>query len=300
MGSQRVALVTGASAGFGRKAALELARRGWQVFGGFRGTSGGYEARSAEVKAEAATGGLSVETVRLDVTNDESVTSAVRYVLDSAGRIDGLVNAHGIGIHGPWPSISVPQFKDELEVLLVGCYRTCLAVEPAMRGQGSGWIVNVSSDAAIRAAFWEVAYSAAKYGLEGMSLGMRLESQHAGIRVCVLEPGWCTDTDYEKAMISTVDWENPSGPYADLVRTMTENQPKVERGRVGAQDIANAIADLMEMDDPPFRTRVHTAVQRRDDIADAEYERSIFEFYMLDEFRAPWAQGSARGVGSQD
>lgn len=290
----RVALVTGASSGFGRLTALELARRGWRTFGAFRGSAGGFDAATAELREAAGSSSTNLETVRIDVTDDASVTEGVRSVHDRAGRIDALVNVAGYGVHGPWPTISVADFKAELETNLIGMYRMCLAVEPIMRSQGAGWIVNVSSDAAIRTAFWEVAYSASKYGVEGMSLGIRLESAHVGIRVSVVEPGWYKDTNYEEAMVSTVDWDHPTGTYAELVRVMVENQGKVESGKPGAERVGQRIADVLEMDDPPFRNPVEASSVRRDDIPVEDYERELFEFYSLQDFRGPWANATAR------
>lgn len=290
----RVALVTGASSGFGRLTALELARRGWRTFGAFRGTAGSFDAASAELREAAGGDAANIETVRIDVTDDASVTDGVRSVHEHSGRIDALVNVAGYGVHGPWPTISVADFKAQLETNLVGMYRMCLAVEPIMRSQGAGWIVNVSSDAAIRTSFWEVAYSASKYGVEGMSLGMRLESAHVGIRVSVVEPGWYKDTNYEEAMVSTVDWDQPTGTYADLVRVMVENQGKVEWGKPGAERVGQRIADLLEMDDPPFRNPVEASSVRRDNVPVEDYERELFEFYSMQEFRGPWTRATAR------
>jgi NAD(P)-dependent dehydrogenase (short-subunit alcohol dehydrogenase family) len=236
-----------------------------------------------------------VEPVLLDVTDDASVKRTVDDVYRQAGRIDALVNVAGIGVHGPWPSIDVDAFGRQLETNLVGMYRMCLAVEPIMRAQGGGYIVNVSSDAGIRAAFWEVAYSASKYGVEGMSFGMRLESQQFGIRVCVVEPGWYSDTEYEQRMISTVDWDDPDGPYGDLVRTMGENQPKVETGKPGARAVGVRIADILEEDDPPFQNPVGASAVRTATYPNwEEYEKRVFEFYSLQRFRGPWARAEQR------
>jgi NAD(P)-dependent dehydrogenase (short-subunit alcohol dehydrogenase family) len=286
-------LVTGASAGFGRATALELVARGWRVFGGFRGSRGGFQARSAQLRDAAAGRPGALDTVALDVTSDSSVTDAIERVRASAGRIDGLVNMAGIGVHGPWPTISVDDFKRQLDTNLVGTYRVCLAVEPIMRAQREGWIVNVSSDAGIRAGFWEAAYSASKYGVEGMSLGMRFESQQFGIRVCVVEPGWYAGTEYDDNMISTVDWEHPDGPYADLVETMGENQPKVESGKPGLEAVALRIADILEDDDPPFQNPVGASPVRIAPITLDEYETRVFEFYDLGRFRGPWKRPGA-------
>lgn len=182
-------IVTGAGAGFGRVTALALADAGYTVYGAFRGSRLGFDEVSASVKAEAAANGSTLQTVQIDVTDDASVDAGVSSILARAGRIDGLVNVARFGVHGPWETFTVQQFKDQLETNLVGVFRMCLAVAPTMRAQRSGTIVNFSSDAGIRAGFWEVAYSASKYGLEGMSLGMRVESQQFGIRVCVVEAG---------------------------------------------------------------------------------------------------------------
>ena len=290
-GVPRVVLVTGASAGFGRATAIELSRRGHRVFGGFRGTKGGFDERSLALKEAAKAEGAEISTVQLDVTDDESVARAVAEVQKRAERLDVLVNVAGFGVHGPWPTISVEQFKSQLETNLVGTYRTCLAVEPLMRKQGGGWIVNFSSDAGLRTAFWEVAYSASKYGVEGMSLGMRLESQQFGIRVSVVEPGWFSGTEYDDRMVSTVDWAEPSGAYADLVRTMGENQPKVESGKPGLESVARRVADVIEEDDPPFHNPVGCAPVRVVAESDAHYEQRVFAFYDLGRFRSPVSRG---------
>jgi NAD(P)-dependent dehydrogenase (short-subunit alcohol dehydrogenase family) len=290
----KVVVVTGASSGFGRLTALELASRGWRTFGAFRGTASGFDAASAELRDAAGADAANIETVRIDVTDDASVTDGILSIHERAGRIDALVNVAGYGVHGPWPTIGVADFKAQLETNLVGMYRMCLAVEPIMRSQGAGWIVNVSSDAAIRASFWEVAYAASKYGVEGMSLGMRLESAHVGIRVSVVEPGWYKDTNYEAAMVSTVDWDEPTGPYAELVRVMVENQGKVEWGKPGAEQVGQRVAELLEMDDPPFRNPVEASPVRRDDVPVEDYERELFEFYSMQAFRGPWLSTPAR------
>jgi NAD(P)-dependent dehydrogenase (short-subunit alcohol dehydrogenase family) len=288
--TSRVVLVSGASAGFGRATALELAARGHRVIGGFRGTRGGFEERSRALR-EAAPPGADISTVRLDVTDDASVAAAVAECQARAGRLDAVVNVAGFGVHGPWPTISVDQFKAQLETNLVGTYRVCLAVEPLMREQGGGWIVNFSSDAGLRTAFWEVAYSASKYGVEGMSLGMRLESQQFGIRVSVVEPGWYSGTEYDDRMTSTCDWAEPTGAYADLVRTMGENQPKVEAGKPGLEAVARRVADVIEDDDPPFHNPVGCAPVRVVAESDAEYEEHVFTFYGLERFRGPVVHG---------
>lgn len=133
---RRVALVTGGSAGFGRAAALTLAHRGETVYRGFRGTLGGWEARAEALVRDAAGLDGRLEPIRLDITDDASVATAVATIVEREGCIDVLANVAGVGIHGPWPTIDVGLFRSQLEVHLVGTYRMCLAVEPYMRAQG--------------------------------------------------------------------------------------------------------------------------------------------------------------------
>lgn len=282
-----VVIVTGAGAGFGRVTALALADAGYTVYGAFRGSRLGFDDVSASLKAEAAAHGSTIETVRIDVTDDASVDAGVSSILAKAGRIVGLVNVAGFGVHGPWETFTVQQFKDQLETNLVGVFRMCLAVAPTMRAQKSGTIVNFGSDAGIKAGFWEVAYSASKYGVEGMSLGMRLESQQFGIRVCVVEPGWFSGTDYDLASVSTVDWDDPQGPYGPLVKTFVTNQAKVEGGKPGKEQVADKVVELIRSDDPPFRSPVGCSPVRTVEESDADYERRVFAFYGIEEFRSP-------------
>ena len=87
-----VILVTGSSTGIGQETALHLARNGHQVFAGLRSPD-----TANELKARIAAEALAVEIVQLDITDGDSVERAVKTVIDSAGRIDALVNNAGIG-----------------------------------------------------------------------------------------------------------------------------------------------------------------------------------------------------------
>lgn len=126
-------LITGATAGIGREAALSFAREGLRVI-----ASGRDPERLAALDAEARTLGLSLSTVVLDVTDARSVESAARSVgaLTAGHGLDVLVNNAGFGEMAPLEVIPLAR---------VGLARVTRAFLPAMRARGAGRIVNVSS-----------------------------------------------------------------------------------------------------------------------------------------------------------
>src|SRR5437763_15500309 len=131
-GTDRVALVTGASSGIGEAAARELVGAGFTVYGTSRRTVAG-EGRG------------DVVFLPLDVTDDESVAGVVRQVLDRSGRIDVLVNNAGLGGAGAAEESSVEQARALFETNLFGSMRMTRAVLPHMREQRSGRIINLNS-----------------------------------------------------------------------------------------------------------------------------------------------------------
>ena len=126
-----VAIVTGASAGIGKAIAPALDAAGYRVFGTYR--------------RPPATRSPGIEYLACDVTSDESVKAAVGEVLSKTGRIDLLVNNAGVGLFAGAEESSLEQAKSLFDVNLFGVIRMTKAVLPAMRQQGSGRIVNISS-----------------------------------------------------------------------------------------------------------------------------------------------------------
>src|SRR6266702_3743793 len=127
-----VALVTGASSGIGKAAAIALAGAGFEVIGTGRNT--------ARVTAPAG-----VTYLDLDVTSDESVASVVKQVIDRFGRIDVLVNNAGVGANGAAEEFSVARTQDVFDINVYGIMRMTKAVLPHMRAQRRGRVINVSS-----------------------------------------------------------------------------------------------------------------------------------------------------------
>ena len=169
---RRVVLVTGASSGIGRACAEAFAREGFLVWGLSR--SGG-----APVGAEA---------VSADITDPESVSSAVLKIVDAAGRLDILVNCAGSGISGAAEFTSPKSAASQMNVNLIGTANVCREAIPHLR-KSRGAIINISSVAGEMPIPFQAWYSASKAALNSYSAALANELRPFGIRVCALMPG---------------------------------------------------------------------------------------------------------------
>src|SRR4051794_17623199 len=181
-----VALVTGASSGIGRATAKALQQAGYRVFGTRR-----------RVTAEQSDG---ITMLACDVTDDASVAKLVDKVLVEAGHIDLLVNNAGIGLLGAAEESSTAQAQALFDVNVFGVLRMTRAVLPAMRRQGKGRIVNVSSVLGLIPAPYSAVYASTKHAIEGYSESLDHEIRTFGIRVVLVEPAY-TKTSFEENLV---------------------------------------------------------------------------------------------------
>ena len=175
-------LVTGASTGIGRATALEFARGGHRVFAGVRKRADG-ESLQADAEGELV-------PVMIDVTKERSIAAAKRKVQRAAGGdgLAALVNNAGVGDAGPVETLPVEEFRNVIEVNLVGQYAATQAFLPLIR-RGGGRVVFVSSIGGLVASPFMSAYSASKFGVEALADSLRREVRPWGIDVIVIEPG---------------------------------------------------------------------------------------------------------------
>lgn len=177
MSASKVVIVTGVSSGIGRATAEKFAKQGCQVFGTVRNLS----------KATPLSG---VQLVEMDVCDDDSVKHGIQFVMDSAKRIDVLVNNAGVGMFGAAEETSMDEAKWMFETNVFGILRTSQAVLPHMRAQRGGRIINVSSVLGFLPAPYMGLYSAAKHAVEGMSETLDHEVRQFGVRVSLVEPAF--------------------------------------------------------------------------------------------------------------
>lgn len=180
---QKTAFVTGASSGIGKATAQALRRAGYLVIGTSR------KAGPAEVRD-------GIRLIACDVTDDASVTAAVKLAQAEAGRIDLLVNNAGYAVSGAAEESSVEQVRALLDTNFLGVVRMTNAVLPIMRAQGQGRILNVGSVFGVIPGPFGAYYTASKHAIEGYSESLDHEVRAFGIRVAVIEP-WATKTAIE-------------------------------------------------------------------------------------------------------
>ncbi|HEY3651150.1 MAG TPA: SDR family oxidoreductase [Streptosporangiaceae bacterium] len=186
----KTVIVTGASSGIGAATARALHAAGtYPVLAARRAD------RLAELSQELG-GALAVPT---DVTDPAQVDDLVADTLDRHQRIDGLVNNAGMSVHGPLDQTDLAQFGQALQLNLVGLLTVTQAVLPAMRAQGFGRIVNLSSGTTRRVAVGVGAYASSKYAVNMLTAVLREELAPDGIAVSLLLPS-ITATEFGNGM----------------------------------------------------------------------------------------------------
>jgi NAD(P)-dependent dehydrogenase (short-subunit alcohol dehydrogenase family) len=209
----KVVLITGATDGLGKAAAILLAERGYRVYAA---------GRSAEKRAAldqlAQFKNLPMRSIELDVTSDDSVRSAVEKILAETGRIDVLINNAGLGYMAVVEEMKMEDMRRQFETNVFGVLRVTQAVLPHMRARRSGRILMISSVAGLVSPPTYGAYSSSKHALEGLSNALRLELYPFHIEVVLIEPGYIatnfrqTATELAKPYIDAA----PSSPYAEI------------------------------------------------------------------------------------
>ena len=224
--SGRVALVVGASSGLGRATALGLAQAGADV-----AVSARREDRLKELLGEIEATGRRGLALPGDCTDEAVATRVVEDTLQHFGRIDILVNSAGIIRPGGVVDASTDEWRQVMDVNLMGSLYTCRAVAEAMKAQGGGDIINISSPGRRRAAKAFGSYSASKVALNYMTDVVRQELGPHGIRVCVIEPGPTTSEVWD------------SIPDPEVRKFMHDHVNQT--GAMQAEDIADTIVFIV-------------------------------------------------------
>jgi NAD(P)-dependent dehydrogenase (short-subunit alcohol dehydrogenase family) len=231
--NNRVAVITGAAQGIGRRTAELLAERGYNV------ALSDLRSPADTMKAVVAHGTEAVELVG-DIADETKVAGFASTVRDRWGRVDVLVNNAGISMIAPAETLSASEYRRVLEVNLVAPFLLSKAFGAMMLAQRSGSIVNVASVAGLVGVADRAAYNASKHGLIGLTRTLAAEWGGRGVRVNAVCPGW-VKTEMDVA-------DQAGGSYTDADIT-----GRVPMGRfASADDIAKAIAFLADPTESGF------------------------------------------------
>ena len=209
--------ITGASSGIGRALAIELARRGCDLFLTARRLDALEELRT---EIASASPGSRVEVRRLDVTDDADVARALTEASEQLGRLDVVVANAGLGGSGLVGKGSIERGRQIVETNLIGAIATVDAAVALMRSQeGGGQIVGIGSVAGVRGLPGSGSYSASKAGLHAFMEAVRAETYGEPITVTTLAPGYI-DTAINQDVKSRpflIDAEKGASIMADLI-----------------------------------------------------------------------------------
>ncbi|MFI7589734.1 SDR family oxidoreductase [Spongisporangium articulatum] len=182
--ARRPAVVTGASSGIGAATAQTLAATGYPVALGARRIE-----RCQEVAARIHAHGGEAVVHPLDLTDPASVEAFAQAVTDDLGTVEVVVSNAGRVAPGVVHEVDAATFAAELDLNLLGAHRLVRAFVPGMVERRRGDVVFVSSDVAVRSRPFMSAYTAAKWGLEGMAHAMQMELEGTGVRASIVRPG---------------------------------------------------------------------------------------------------------------
>ena len=244
--SEKTWFITGASAGFGQAIAKEVLQRGGRVIATARNVDALDDLISiSEGRAVA---------VRLDVGNVQDISSALA-AAQNFGGFDVLLNNAGYGFLGGIEESSDAEIEEQLDVNFFGPLRLIRAALPAMRGRGSGYIVNMSSIGGMRGHAGAAFYAASKFALEGLSESLAAEIDSFGLRVLIVEPGYFR-TDFSGRSIRLTATPNDAYP---LLARQREQATGVDGRQIGDPvRAAAAIIRAMDSDNPPLRLLLGT------------------------------------------
>lgn len=209
---KKIILVTGASSGIGLAIATYLARRGYKVYG-----------VSRSVKANP-----DFEAMKMDVTDEESVNQVIKHIIDTEGRIDGLINNAGIGSAGAFENMAIKDIENSFNTNVYGMVRTCKAVLPHMRHQGSGHIINISTLGSTMGLPFRSVYCGTKSAVDMMTETLRLEVKRFGIQVALVHPGDINTDIIKHRIVSTTSDDEAYGNM--FVRTIRQLDEYVKNG----------------------------------------------------------------------
>ncbi len=254
-------VITGASTGIGAACVVGCAQRGMTVFAGVRSHEAGEQLRQSA--------GPLVIPMHLDVTDGESISRSVELVRDRTGLqgLQGLVNNAGIAVSGPLEFLPLDDLRRQLEVNVVGQIAVTQAFLPMLR-LGRGRIINMGSIAGRASTPMIGPYCASKFALEALTDALRLEVQHLGIHVSIVEPGAIATPIWEKSSERAKALEAAAGEeaktlYGNAIAGVRQAVEQAAQRAIPTDAVLKAVLHALTADQPKTRYLVGTDAKIR-------------------------------------
>ncbi|WP_063219100.1 oxidoreductase [Bacillus cereus] len=240
--NKKIAIITGASSGFGLLTTLELAKKDYFVIATMRNLEKQVDLISQATKLHLQ---QNIKVQQLDVTDQSSIHS-FQLFLKEINRVDLLINNAGYATGGFVEEIPVEEYRKQFETNLFGAISITQLALPYMREQKSGKIINISSISGQVGFPGLSPYVSSKYALEGWSESLRLEVKPFGIDVALLEPGSYNTNIWEVGKQLAENQSDTTSPYKEY---MDKIQKHINNGNDtlgNPMDVANKIVEIAE------------------------------------------------------
>ena len=254
-------VITGASSGMGRAAAVHLAELGYRVFAGVRTESSAAELSGLAPEVSSSTGELI--PVLLDVTDANSIAHAAECIEQGCADTGlwALVNNAGVCISAPLETVPIGLMRTQLETNVLGTLSVSQRFLPLLRASG-GRIVNVSSGVGNIALPYLALYSASQFAKEGLSDSLRRELRPLGVSVAIIQPGvvytpiWGKIRKTADEILATAPTEVVETYRARFVEFLNMNEVRGQESKTTPADYADAVAAALAAKRPKARYRV--------------------------------------------
>lgn len=267
--SSKVVLVTGASSGIGKAVAQFLAEKDFKVFG---------TSRNPEKHQE----NLNFSLIPLDVTNPETINSAVEKIISEVGKIDVLINNAGIGITGPIEETPDSEIKKAFDTNYFGPLNVIKAVLPGMRSQNSGLIINITSIAGYMGLPFRGIYSASKGALELTTEAFRMELRDFNIKMTNIAPGdFATNIAAGRFHAPVIKGSSYEKSYSNTLKLMNQH---VDEGK-DPHEMAEAIYKIISEKNPRGHYRVGDGMQKFSIVLKRILPDKLFEKLLLKHYK---------------
>jgi len=268
----KVVLITGTGSGMGKLTSEFLAENGYIVYAGSRDIEG-------KVSSEH------LKPIYLDVTETESIKSAVNTIIDKEGKIDVLVNNAGYGLLSTVEDGTDEEMFDQFNVNVFGLLKTTREVLSHMREARSGVIINISSFLGKMGLPLLAHYNASKYAVEGIVDSLRFETLPYNVRVHSIQSGLFGTNFVKEGLVANVKTTSEDSPYSALVSHFVPIVAKAINEGPNPQPIADAVKEIIENDDADIFLAVggeaETFVPLRKEMSDKAFEQKVKEIFAI-------------------
>lgn len=277
---QKIAMITGASSGFGLLTTVEMASAGYRVIATMRNLE-----RRQPLETALRARNLSADVRQLDIADVAAVPAVMEKLIGDYGRLDVLVNNAGFALAGFLEDVTVDELRRQMETNFFGHVAVTKAVLPVMRRQRSGHILMVTSIAGRCANPVIGSYSASKFALEGWTEALRLEMQALGVQVVLVEPGSYQTDIWERNADIAAQTFHPNSPNLARSQRFSEHVRKSVH-KADSHEVARLIVRVAETPRPRLRylagKDAHFQLAFKTLAPWKTYERALIKFLKID------------------